>query len=101
MNDVQPLDRQTAGTYAAWVKALADGTRVQIVSLLARDGRPPTVREIGAAGPGDHRRRPGRLPWRRLLRYSRVPRRRRPARGRSAGQPGLRQPGRGRRPAAG
>ena len=36
MSDVQPLDRQTAETYAAWFKALADGTRVQIVSLLAR-----------------------------------------------------------------
>ena len=36
MNDVLPLDRQTAETYAAWFKALADGTRVQIVSLLAR-----------------------------------------------------------------
>ena len=36
MNDVQPLDRQTAETYATWFKALADGTRVQIVSLLAR-----------------------------------------------------------------
>ena len=36
MNDVRPLDRQTAETYAAWFKALADGTRVQVVSLLAR-----------------------------------------------------------------
>ena len=51
MNDVQPLDRQTAETYAAWFKALADGTRVQIVSLLARGGRPLTVREIVAAVP--------------------------------------------------
>ena len=49
MNDVLPLDRQTAETYAAWFKALADGTRVQIVSLLAR--RPLTVREIVAAVP--------------------------------------------------
>ena len=51
MNDVQPLDRQTADTYAAWFKALADGTRVQIVSLLARAGRPLTVKEIVAAVP--------------------------------------------------
>ena len=51
MNDVQPLDRQTADTYAAWFRALADGTRVQIVSLLARAGRPLTVREIVAAVP--------------------------------------------------
>jgi len=32
-------------------KALADGTRVQIVSLLARAGKPMTVREIVAAVP--------------------------------------------------
>src|SRR5437899_3148534 len=51
MNDVEPLDRETADTYAAWFKALADGTRVQIVSLLARVGRPLTVREIVAAVP--------------------------------------------------
>ena len=51
MNDVRPLDRQTAETYAAWFKALADGTRVQVVSLLARSGRPLTVREIVAAVP--------------------------------------------------
>jgi DNA-binding transcriptional ArsR family regulator len=51
MNSVQPLDRETAETYAAWFKALADGTRVQIVSLLARAGRPLTVREIVAAVP--------------------------------------------------
>jgi ArsR family transcriptional regulator, arsenate/arsenite/antimonite-responsive transcriptional repressor len=51
MNDVQPLDRQTADTYAAWFKALADGTRVQVVSLLARAGRPLTVKEIVAAVP--------------------------------------------------
>jgi DNA-binding transcriptional ArsR family regulator len=48
MNDVQPLDRQTADTYAAWFKALADGTRVQIVSLLARRGEPMTVGTITA-----------------------------------------------------
>jgi DNA-binding transcriptional ArsR family regulator len=51
MNEVQPLDRQTAQTYAAWFRALADGTRVQIVSLLARAGRPLTVKEIVAAVP--------------------------------------------------
>jgi DNA-binding transcriptional ArsR family regulator len=51
MNNVQLLDRQTADTYAAWFKALADGTRVQIVSLLARAGRPLTVKEIVAAVP--------------------------------------------------
>jgi ArsR family transcriptional regulator len=51
MNTFQPLDRQTADTYAAWFKALADGTRVQVVSLLARSGRPMTVKEIVAAVP--------------------------------------------------
>ena len=51
MNDVETLDRQTAEMYAAWFKALADGTRVQIVSLLARAGRPLTVKEIVAAVP--------------------------------------------------
>ena len=51
MNNVEPLDRRTAETYAAWFKALADGTRVQVVSLLARAGQPLTVREIVAAVP--------------------------------------------------
>ena len=48
MNDVQPLDREIAKTYAAWFKALADGTRVQVVSLLARSGKPLSVKEIVA-----------------------------------------------------
>jgi DNA-binding transcriptional ArsR family regulator len=51
MNAAQPLDRRAAETYAAWFKALADGTRVQVVSLLARSGRPLTVGEIAAAVP--------------------------------------------------
>jgi DNA-binding transcriptional ArsR family regulator len=51
MNDLGPLDRETAETYAAWFKALADGTRVQVVSLLARSGAPMTVKEIVAAVP--------------------------------------------------
>ena len=51
MNDERPLDRQIAETYATWFKALADGTRVQVVSLLARSGRPMTVKEIVAAVP--------------------------------------------------
>ncbi|MFB4309344.1 ArsR/SmtB family transcription factor [Actinomadura sp. GTD37] len=41
-----PLDRPTAAEYASWFKALADPTRVQIVSLLARRGRPMNVGEI-------------------------------------------------------
>ena len=45
----RPLDRATAEQYASWFKALADPTRVQIVSLLARRGEPMTVGEITAA----------------------------------------------------
>ena len=51
MDGIQPFDRAVADTYAAWFSALADGTRVQIVSLLARSGRPMTVKEIVAALP--------------------------------------------------
>jgi DNA-binding transcriptional ArsR family regulator len=51
MKHVEPLDRAAADTYAAWFKALADGTRVQVVSLLARSGEPMTVKQIVAAVP--------------------------------------------------
>jgi DNA-binding transcriptional ArsR family regulator len=51
MKDVHSLDRAVADTYAAWFKALADGTRVQVVSLLARSGQPMTVKDIVAAVP--------------------------------------------------
>jgi DNA-binding transcriptional ArsR family regulator len=44
-----PLDRATATEYAAWFKALADPTRIQIVSLLARRGTPMNVGQIVAA----------------------------------------------------
>jgi DNA-binding transcriptional ArsR family regulator len=47
--DDSPLDRVTAEEYASWFKALADPTRIQIVSLLARRGRPMNVGEIVAA----------------------------------------------------
>jgi DNA-binding transcriptional ArsR family regulator len=50
MNDsYRPLDRATASEYAGWFKALADPTRIQIVSLLARRGTPMNVGEIVAA----------------------------------------------------
>jgi DNA-binding transcriptional ArsR family regulator len=51
MDDVQtgPLERATAAEYASWFRALADATRVQIVSLLARRGGPMSVGEITAA----------------------------------------------------
>ena len=44
-----PLDRATAAEYATWFKALADPTRIQIVSLLARRATPMSVGEIVAA----------------------------------------------------
>ncbi len=40
------IDRSTAVTYAAWFKALADPTRVQILNLLAAAHRPLSVGEI-------------------------------------------------------
>jgi DNA-binding transcriptional ArsR family regulator len=46
---VGPLDRTTAAEYASWFRALADATRVQIVSLLARRGEPMSVGAITAA----------------------------------------------------
>jgi len=45
----QPLGRVTAAQYATWFKALADATRIQIVSLLARRGEPMNVGDIVAA----------------------------------------------------
>jgi L-amino acid N-acyltransferase YncA/DNA-binding transcriptional ArsR family regulator len=51
MNTAQPFDRRSADQYAAWFGALADGTRVQVVSLLARSGEPMTVKEIVTAVP--------------------------------------------------
>jgi len=40
------LDRASAELYASWFKALADATRVQLVTLLATSRRPMTVGEI-------------------------------------------------------
>lgn len=40
------LDRPSAELYASWFKALADPTRVQLVTLLAKQRRPMTVGEI-------------------------------------------------------
>ncbi|HYZ55749.1 MAG TPA: metalloregulator ArsR/SmtB family transcription factor [Streptosporangiaceae bacterium] len=42
----EPLDRPAAAEYASWFKALADATRIQIVSLLSRYGEPMTVGQI-------------------------------------------------------
>ncbi|GAA0364000.1 metalloregulator ArsR/SmtB family transcription factor [Microbispora corallina] len=41
-----PLDRATAAEYASWFKALADATRIQIVTLLARARTPMAVKDI-------------------------------------------------------
>jgi DNA-binding transcriptional ArsR family regulator len=50
MNDqARPLARDTAAQYASWFRALADPTRVQILSLLARGGGPLTVGAITGA----------------------------------------------------
>ena len=46
MKGTRPLDRPTADEYASWFKALSDGTRIQIVSLLARMGEPMTVGQL-------------------------------------------------------
>ncbi|GIH73447.1 ArsR/SmtB family transcription factor [Sphaerimonospora thailandensis] len=44
-----PLRRAEAEEYASWFKALADATRIQLVSLLARRREPMSVGEIVAA----------------------------------------------------
>jgi L-amino acid N-acyltransferase YncA/DNA-binding transcriptional ArsR family regulator len=49
MSSAQVAARPEPEDYAAWFRALADGTRVKIVSLLARHGRPMKVTEIVAA----------------------------------------------------
>jgi DNA-binding transcriptional ArsR family regulator len=51
MNTREPVARQVAEEYASWFRALADGTRIQIVSLLARSGGAMTVKEIVSAVP--------------------------------------------------
>lgn len=43
------LGRESAQRYARWFRALADPTRVQLVSLLASHRRPMTVGEMVAA----------------------------------------------------
>jgi phosphinothricin acetyltransferase len=49
MSSAELAARAEAEDYAAWFRALADGTRVKIVSLLALHGRPMKVAEIVAA----------------------------------------------------
>ncbi|WP_449061214.1 ArsR/SmtB family transcription factor [Planomonospora algeriensis] len=40
------MERAAAEEYASWFKALADATRIQLVSLLARHREPMTVGQI-------------------------------------------------------
>ncbi|MGH9067909.1 MAG: ArsR/SmtB family transcription factor [Acidimicrobiales bacterium] len=40
------LARETAEVYADWFRALSDGTRVQLLALLASEGRPMSVGEL-------------------------------------------------------
>jgi DNA-binding transcriptional ArsR family regulator len=49
MDAIELLDRSTAAEYATWFKALADATRIQIVTLLARRGEPMSVGQIVGA----------------------------------------------------
>ncbi|MBG0823155.1 helix-turn-helix transcriptional regulator [Planomonospora sp. ID91781] len=47
--DTEPVPRARAEEYASWFKALADATRIQLVSLLARRSAPMSVGEIVTA----------------------------------------------------
>jgi DNA-binding transcriptional ArsR family regulator len=47
--DAEMMDRVSAERYAGWFRALADPTRVQLVTLLAQQRRPMTVGEIVSA----------------------------------------------------
>lgn len=43
---MKALDSHTADEYASWFRCLSDGTRVRILSVVARAGAPLTVGEI-------------------------------------------------------
>lgn len=43
---MRSLDQETADEYAGWFRCLADGTRIQVLNIVARAGRPLTVGEI-------------------------------------------------------
>lgn len=45
-DDTAPLDKADADEYAGWFRALSDGTRIQIVSLLAKRREPMKVGAI-------------------------------------------------------
>jgi ArsR family transcriptional regulator, arsenate/arsenite/antimonite-responsive transcriptional repressor len=40
------IDRASAETYAGWFRCLGDGTRIQILNLLASEGERMSIREI-------------------------------------------------------
>lgn len=40
------MDEATADEYAGWFRCLADGTRIRVLNVVARAGRPLTVGEI-------------------------------------------------------
>jgi ArsR family transcriptional regulator, arsenate/arsenite/antimonite-responsive transcriptional repressor len=43
---MKALDRDTASMYASWFRALADSTRLLVLSFLATSRKPRSVREI-------------------------------------------------------
>ncbi|PBC76276.1 ArsR family transcriptional regulator [Streptomyces sp. TLI_235] len=45
------VDAEAAELYASWFKALADPTRIQLLHLLAAEGRPMSVGEIVERSP--------------------------------------------------
>ncbi|MFD0274109.1 ArsR/SmtB family transcription factor [Kitasatospora sp. NPDC127111] len=45
------VDAEAAALYATWFKALADPTRIQLLHLLAAEGRPMSVGEIVERSP--------------------------------------------------
>lgn len=46
MKDRRSISEETATEYASWFRALADGTRIRILSLIAAADGPLTVGEI-------------------------------------------------------
>ncbi|MCM1951231.1 metalloregulator ArsR/SmtB family transcription factor [Streptomyces sp. G2] len=46
MKECEPITDEQAHAYASWFRALGDPTRVRLLHLLARAGRPMTVGEL-------------------------------------------------------
>lgn len=49
LDQTAALDRRLADEYAGWFRCLADGTRIRVLSVVARAGRALTVGEVVAA----------------------------------------------------